>query len=135
MVNLLDEPDYPQLSASSAFIKREAVGNLRFNTNLVNSEDALFINKILIDNPKLGLVKNANYLYRKHFDKSSTIDNSQKKKGFFTDRLKYYFKELIEYSVKKYGETPKFIQYTLLYDLQWMVKVEEIENILTKKGN
>ncbi len=57
MVNLLDEPDYPQLSASSAFIKREAVGNLRFNTNLVNSEDALFINKILIDNPKLGLVK------------------------------------------------------------------------------
>ncbi len=133
MVNLLDEPDYPQLSASSAFIKREAVGNLRFNTNLVNSEDALFINKILIDNPKLGLVKNANYLYRKHFDKSSTIDNSQKKKGFFTDRLKYYFKELIEYSVKKYGETPKFIQYTLLYDLQWMVKVEEIENILTKR--
>jgi len=133
MVNLLDEPDYPQLSASSAFIKMEAVGNLRFNTNLVNSEDALFINKILIDNPKLGLVKNANYLYRKHFDKSSTIDNSQKKKGFFTDRLKYYFKELIEYSVKKYGETPKFIQYTLLYDLQWMVKVEEIENILTKR--
>lgn len=81
----------------------------------------------------MGLVKNANYLYRKHFDKSSTIDNSQKKKGFFTDRLKYYFKELIEYSVKKYGETPKFIQYTLLYDLQWMVKVEEIENILTKR--
>ena len=37
MVNLLDEPDYPQLSASSAFIKREAVGNLRFNTNLVNA--------------------------------------------------------------------------------------------------
>lgn len=62
MVNLLDEPDYPQLSASSAFIKREAVGNLRFNTNLVNSEDALFINKILIDNPKLGLVKNGQLL-------------------------------------------------------------------------
>lgn len=132
VVNLLDEPDYPQLSASSAFIKREAIGNLRFNTGLVNSEDALFINKILIDNPKLGLVKNANYLYRKRFDESSTIDNSQKKKGFFTDRLKYYFKELIDYSVKKYGKTPKFIQYTLLYDLQWMVKVEEIENILNK---
>ena len=131
VVNLLDEPDYPQLSASSAFIKREAIGNLRFNTGLVNSEDALFINKILIDNPKLGLVKNANYLYRKRFDESSTIDNSQKKKGFFTDRLKYYFKELIDYSVKKYGKTPKFIQYTLLYDLQWMVKVEEIENIFS----
>ncbi len=34
--------------------------------------------------------------------------------------------------LKKYGKTPKFIQYTLLYDLQWMVKVEEIENILNK---
>ena len=104
----------------------------RFNTGLVNSEDALFVNKILIDNPKLGLVKNANYLYRKRFDESSTIDTSQKKKGFFTDRLKYYFKELIDYSVKKYDKALEFIQYTLIYDLQWMVKVEEIDNILNK---
>lgn len=26
----------------------------------------------------------------------------------------------------------EFIQYTLIYDLQWMVKVEEIDNILNK---
>ena len=131
-VNLLEEPNNPQLSASSAFIKKEAIGNLRFNTELVNSEDALLVNQILLNNPKLGLVKNANYLYRKRFDESSTIDNSQKKKGFFIDRLNYYFKELIDLSIKKYGQTQDFIKYMILYDLQWMVKVEEIDNILNK---
>ena len=130
VADLLEEPDFPQLSASSAFVKKEAIGDLRFNTELVNSEDALFINKILLNNPELGLVKNANYLYRKRFDESSTIDNSIKKRGFFIDRLKYYFKELIDSSIKKYGKLLEFIQYTLVYDLQWMVKVENIDDIL-----
>lgn len=133
VVDLLEEPDFPQLSASSAFVKKEAIGDLRFNTELVNSEDALFINKILLNNPELGLVKNANYLYRKRFDESSTIDNSIKKRGFFIDRLKYYFKELIDSSIKKYGKLLEFIQYTLVYDLQWMVKVENIDDILDKE--
>lgn len=133
VADLLEEPDFPQLSASSAFVKKEAIGDLRFNTELVNSEDALFINKILLNNPELGLVKNANYLYRKRFDESSTIDNSIKKRGFFIDRLKYYFKELIDSSIKKYGKLLEFIQYTLVYDLQWMVKVENIDDILDKE--
>ena len=133
VADLLEEPDFPQLSASSAFVKKEAIGDLRFNTELVNSEDALFINKILLNNPELGLVKNANYLYRKRFDESSTIDNSIKKREFFIDRLKYYFKELIDSSIKKYGKLLEFIQYTLVYDLQWMVKVENIDDILDKE--
>ena len=132
VADLLEEPDFPQLSASSAFVKKEAIGDLRFNTELVNSEDALFINKILLNNPELGLVKNANYLYRKRFDESSTIDNSIKKREFFIDRLKYYFKEL-DSSIKKYGKLLEFIQYTLVYDLQWMVKVENIDDILDKE--
>ena len=132
VVDLLKNPNYPQLSASSSFIKKSAINDLKFDSNLVNSEDATFINKILINNPKLGLVKNANYLYRKRFDESSTIDNSQKKKGFFTDRLKYYFKELINYSIKKHGKTLGFIQYVLVYDIMWMVKVEDMESILNK---
>ena len=46
------------------------------------------------------------------------------------NRLKYYFKELIDSSIKKYGKLLEFIQYTLVYDLQWMVKVENIDDIL-----
>ena len=87
VVDLIKDPQYPQLSASSAFIKKETIDGLDFDLRLVNSEDALLLNKILINNPQLGLVQDANYLYRKRFDESSTIDNSQKKKGFFTDRF------------------------------------------------
>ena len=132
VVDLIKDPQYPQLSASSAFIKKETIDGLAFDSRLVNSEDALLLNKILINNPQLGLVKDANYLYRKRFDESSTIDNSQKKKGFFTDRLKYYFEELINYSNEVAGETLKFIQYTLVYDLQWMVKAPDINGVFNE---
>ena len=132
VVDLIKDPQYPQLSASSAFIKKETIDGLDFDSRLVNSEDALLLNKILINNPQLGLVKDANYLYRKRFDESSTIDNSQKKKGFFTDRLKYYFEELINYSNEVTGETLKFIQYTLVYDLQWMVKAPDIDSVFNE---
>ena len=134
VVDLVKEPANPQLFINSAFIKRE-VFNFEFDPRLVNSEDALIVNKILLRKQKIGLVNKAKYLYRKRITESSTIDNSKKKKGFFNDRLKYFFKELIDYSLE-YSNThsefnstkvPEFIQYMIAYDLQWIVSVEDLD--------
>ena len=46
VVDLIKDPQYPQLSASSAFIKKETIDGLAFDSRLVNSEDALLLNKI-----------------------------------------------------------------------------------------
>lgn len=131
IIDLNKNWDCPQLSSSSAFFKKELFDNYSFKTDFVNSEDSLMINKMLIDHPVYGVVKDAIYWYRKRTNDSSTIDSSTSKKDFYIDRLKRYFKELINYSKKKYGEVPKFIQYLIVYDLQWMLRVEDVSEILT----
>ena len=131
VIDLNENWDYPQLSSSSAFFKRELFDKYNFKTDFVNSEDSLMINKMLIDNPTYGVVNEAIYWYRKRTNDSSTIDTAHYKKEFYLDRLNRYFKELIDYSIEKYGQVPKFIQYLTVYDLQWMLRVEDVSEILT----
>ena len=131
VVNLFEHPDHIQLSSSSCFFKRESIGDLKFNQNITVSEDVVFINQILLKNPNIGFCIGGKYYYRKREEKSSLIDNSSIKKDYFNARAKYYFKFLIDKSIEKYGEVPLFIQYTIMYDLQWMFSISSVNKILT----
>lgn len=131
VIDLNKNWDYPQLSASSAFFKKELFEHYRFPETLVNSEDTLMINEMLLENPKYGVVTEAIYWYRRRSDESSTIDSSSQKKEFYINRLNNYFKALIDASIEKYGHVVKFIQYLIVYDIQWMFSVGDISKILT----
>ena len=131
IIDLNEDWDCPQLSSSSAFFKKELFDKYEFKEDLVNSEDSLMINQMLIDKPVYGVVSEAIYWYRKRTNDSSTIDSAHSKKDFYLDRLNRYFKELINYSLKKYNKVPEFIQYLIVYDIQWMFKVEDVSEILT----
>ena len=115
---------YPQLSASSAFFKSELFDKFQFDTNVVSSEDSIMINKILLEKMAYGVVKKGAYNYRKRFDESSTIDTSNKTIRFYNNRLKDYFIYLIDYSIEKCHIVPKFLQYTIIYDIQWLFSKE-----------
>lgn len=132
IVDLIKNPEYIQLSAASCFFKRECLKDMKFNPYLTTSEDVVLINEILLDNPKIGFCNRGAYYYRKREEKSSLIDNSSIKKEYFTSRLTYYFKYLILKSIEKYEEVPLFIQYTLMYDLQWLFDISSVNNILTR---
>ncbi|WP_292822505.1 glycosyltransferase [Methanobrevibacter sp.] len=131
VIDLNENWDYPQLSASSAFFKKELFDHYEFKTDLTNSEDSFMINEMLIDKPVYGVVSEAIYWYRKRSNDASTIDSASNKKEFYMKRLNDYFKELIKCSKEKYGEVPKFIQYLIVYDLQWMFRVNDVSQILT----
>ena len=133
VVDLDKNPTFIQLSASSSFFKRDKIKNLKFDPKLITSEDVVFLNQLLIKNPKLGFLSNAKYFYRKRTSKNSIIDNSFKKKEYFNDRLDYYFKFLIDESLEVLGKVPKFIQYTLMYDFQWLFNIEKVNNILSSE--
>ena len=120
VVDLNEEPNNPQLSASSAFFKSEVVSRFNFPTNVIFSEDVILINKILLEKRTLGLVNSTIYFYRKRYDESSTIDTVSTKKEYFIDKLRDYFIYLFDYAKSKVGHVPDFLQYTLAYDLQWI---------------
>lgn len=123
VIDLLDEPNNPILSSSSSFIKAESFKDYRFDENLVNLEDALIINKILLERKKLGVINGCSYYYRQRAIRNSTVDTVNMKKEYFTDRLIDFYKNIIDYCVSAEGEVPSFIQYLMAYDLQWLLKM------------
>lgn len=122
--------NYPQLATNSAFIKREVLNNFQFDTSLISSEDAIMVNKLLLEKNAYGVVKDGGLCYRKRFDETSTIDTSKLDKRFYLGRLNGFFRELVDYSIKKVGYVPKFIQYMIIYDIKWMLMSEERFEVL-----
>lgn len=130
LVDLKSEPNCIQLSASSAFFKRKAIKNFEFDTELVVSEDAVFVNKILLEKCRHGVVSDTAYLYRKRTSKTSTIDSTLKKKEYYIDRSQKFFKALFDYSKDKYGKVLDFIKHTVMYDIQWMFDISDVSDVL-----
>lgn len=122
VIDLEKEPNNPQLSSASAFFKSAVLDKFRFPTNIIFSEDVVLITKILLENKHLGVINSSRYFYRKRFDNSSTIDTVSTKKEYYIDKLRDYFLYLIDYAKSKEGKVPDFLQYTLIYDLQWVLE-------------
>lgn len=121
VIDLKKEPNNSQLHIASSFVKSDAIDNISFPVNIVASEDSNFINKIILKKQKLGVLNSAKYFYRKRVDYSSTLDVASTNIAYYNNRLKYHFLDLINYSISVLGFVPKFIQYTLIYDLYWLV--------------
>lgn len=132
LVNLLEEPNYVQLSASSAFFKKTAIKDNIFDTELVVSEDAIFLNKILLDKCTMGVISEAAYLYRKRNVKGSTIDSSIQKKDYYIYRANKFFKGLFDYCKEKKGKLLDFVKYTIMYDIQWTFHLRDVSGVLDK---
>ncbi|WP_407423842.1 CDP-glycerol glycerophosphotransferase family protein [Methanobrevibacter sp.] len=132
VVNLLENSDYPQLSGASSFFRLSKLKDYKFDESLRVSEDPLLINQMLLDNPNLGLLDSCAYYYRKRSDDNSLIGSSSSRKSFYTTRIDNYFFKLIDCSLKKYNEVPKFIQHVLMYDLQWIFEVRRVSHLLSR---
>ncbi|WP_086235598.1 CDP-glycerol glycerophosphotransferase family protein [Campylobacter devanensis] len=117
-----------QLSAATAFINLNTIKNTKqikpiFNEEIVNFEDAYFLNLILMQNlnQKSAFLKNAKYYYRKRGDGSSTLDNIEAayKKQLIKNG---YLLLLLLQNEELFQSIPLFTQQTILYDLIWFIK-------------
>lgn len=126
VIDLTEEPNNIQLHVNSSFIKNECFKEFNFPTNVILSEDVILVNKILLEKKTLGVLNTTKYYYRKRFDESSTIDEVPSKKEYYNDKLTNYFLYLIDYAKSKEGEVPRFLQYVLAYDLQWVFELSDL---------
>ena len=127
VVNLLDHVnmDCIQLSAASSFFRTSSAQNVRFDTALYQAEDAKFLLEMLMKKPILGLVAGTAYYYRKYG--SSTLDRSKSNKRAYTLGIKRFSQWGLDTAENKFGYIPKFVQYTIMYDLQWKIKQQKFE--------
>lgn len=123
VIDLQKEWDAVQLSMSSSFVRREAIEERFFNPELHYGEDTQILLDILLEKQMLGVVSEAKYMYRlRTRGEPSALQRSLNDPRHYLPKMKYLIEKTIEASISKYGEIPKFIQYALMYDIQWIVR-------------
>lgn len=132
IINILEDYEYPQLSSCSIFIKKDAIASHRYDKNIKYSEDNKFINEILLDTERMMLLKEPIYYYRRRATESSAIQNQLRSYDWYLVTPKEVYKYLFDLSKKKYGKIIKYIQYLVMYDVQWRLK-EKIQLLNDKE--
>ena len=130
IVNILDNYDYIQLTNSATFLKSDIVRKFKYDENLKYFEDATLISKILLNNPKYGILKDAVYNVRKRDTSNSATQTQKYSKEYYIDTIERAHKEIFRKSIQKYGFVLPYFQYLVMYDIGWRLKLEKI-NVLT----
>lgn len=131
VINLLEDFDYPQHFINSVFIYADFAKENAFDEDLHMSvsEDAREITKLLIKDPRYAVITGTKYNYR--WRSTSIMNTTKNTHGWFFTHLN----EFIDFFVNKYKDEPmpKFVQYSLMYNLQWRVLIKEKETTVLSK--
>lgn len=127
VIDLYREYSLVQLSMASTFVKAESLVGHLFDERLTFAEDAKLMIQVLLKRGTIGAVRTAKYYYRKRTTgESSAIQRSQADARWYLPCMLYFHSDVIRCCEELYGFIPKFVQYTLMYDLQWRVKEKDI---------
>lgn len=122
VIDILEVVDCPHLSFSNAVVKRELLDGMEFDTRLNVSEDFLVFNTILLRERKLAFLSKPVYWYRKREEGGSAIDTSRQTRSWYIDTPKLCYEALFDRSEAQYGYVIPYVQYAVMYDLQWRLR-------------
>ena len=127
VIDLKTEWDAAQLSCSSAFIRRETIGDTRFDERLRYMEDAKFMHVALSGKETLGVVPGGEYLYRRRTEgERSAGQSAVRNRQWYLPRIEYYFEDTIRYFLSRHSCVPKYVQFVMMYDIQWILAMEDL---------
>lgn len=133
IIDIFRSIDFIQLSSSSAFIKRDEIGNLKFDEELSYGEDAKFISQIILKKNRYGVISRCYYLYRRRVDESSAIQTGHKNIKWFIDYLENFSLHILGVAKKSLKQQKGYLQYLVMYDLQYRFNMKNIEEILSEE--
>ncbi|MBC6680860.1 bifunctional glycosyltransferase/CDP-glycerol:glycerophosphate glycerophosphotransferase [Zhenpiania hominis] len=128
LVDIKSEHTYIQMAVNAVFFRKDALRGIAFDTRLKISEDSIFVTQVILKKEKYGILPEAVYHYRKRLSNDSAIDFSTSSRTWYFDTPEYCYQELFKLSKKQYGTVIPYIQYLVMYDLQWRLKTLMPEN-------
>lgn len=123
VIDITEDCNYPQLSSSSVFIRNDILRDYRYTPGIKYSEDCRFINEILLDHSKMMMLSKPVYWYRKRASGDSAIQRSLSDPDYYVPVCTNVYRYLFERSRSRYGSVLKYIQFVVMYDLRWRLKV------------
>lgn len=127
--------DYDKVNSTigNTFVKAEKLIETQFNTSLIMFEDGTLLAKIMLDKCKYGIVSSVRYLYRKRENLTSLTASASLDRRLYIDVTDNFYFYLINLSMKKYGKVLDFIQYLLMYHLQFQTRNINVEKVLNEQ--
>lgn len=122
IINIQEEPQSILLHSATALFRASVIQRFRFDQSIAISEDTKLLYQIILQKEKYGILSSCIYHYRRRKDESSAIQTSRNKKDWYIDTLSHCHDFLIDFSLKKYGKVIPYVQYFLMYDIQWRIK-------------
>lgn len=132
IVDVLNHYGKIQLCVAGGFVKAEILLNHQFDERLDFEANAKFVNSILLERCKYGVVTEARYRKSEREENFIREKNKEMSKRWYLETPKIYDLELIQESIEKHGFVLPYIQYVVLDEFQWRLR-EDLTNVLTKE--
>ena len=132
IVDVVKDYQFIQLNGPTVFVKNEVAQKFLFDEKLKYGEDPFWVNQIIINKGKYGIVPSGVYLYRKRKSENSSTDQALLKKEFYLDPIEHYLIPINQYVQSQNELCKHFIQALTLYELYWKMRIVIPENIFTK---
>lgn len=122
------EPKMIHLQLASALVRRsvfiELVGGFDSRIRPI-FEDADVIAKLWLRGgaPVIGVLSDAVYYYRQRKDGTSQVESALTAPSRYTDVVRFGYLALLQEAANA-GRVPMWLQYLVLYDLQWVFKAD-----------
>ncbi len=134
VIDIYEDYNMPQLSAASSFVKAEVFERQLFDAKIRKfAEDVKFLTELVLDKGKYGIVSGPRYYYRKRAADTSIINSSQKDPYWYLGTPNDVYKYLFDLSKKRFGEVIPYVQYTIMYDLQWRISQETTQALTSEQ--
>lgn len=115
---------------SSILFARDAAKKHKFDRRLKVAEDAKYVNEVLLNKKKYGVLSNTTLYYRKRSDNSSAISTKMSNRSYFVDTPKLFLDYLID--IWTSGDVVhRYIQHLVMNDIAWKISEENNQSVLT----
>lgn len=134
VIDLLKAPTTLQTICATTFIRRDALGPLRFGALPIAFEEASLIQRILLKNPKIGAVKHVKTMCHSRKSEAEWMTQSKGMRDFYAipkETLSTLIRPCLNQAMvadevdeagKISHEIPRFIQCYVAHYVQWMLK-------------
>lgn len=124
VIDILNKPECSMCVVHSLIIRRREAEKNSFDEKLSDSEDLKYINQLILNKGKYGILKEAVYYYRVRSDGSSLAQNVRRKYYWYFDVLDNVASALLFLSNKLYGRCIPYLSWLIMCDLQGRTSME-----------
>ncbi len=124
VVDIFEVPEDVCFAAHALFLRRTLAEQFRFDESLKYCEDMKYVNEIILQEKRYGIVKKAVYYYRERSDGSSQVQNYGKKRHWYFEALPDVCEALLDLSNQLYGECIPYLRWLIMFHLQGRTKAE-----------